>query len=217
MEQNETIFIINKRVKEKKISFILKNIIDSIISIILIIALSPLFIIIAVIIKIDSEGPVIFKQIRVGKNNEEFLIYKFRTMVKDAEKNFSINLDKDNIGSFIFQDKNDTRITKIGKILRKTSLDELPQLFNVLIGNMSLVGPRPEIPSVAQYYNEHQKLRLCVKPGITGLAQVSGRGEIELDKTIGYDIEYIKKFSLLLDLIILIRTVSAVFKREGAY
>lgn len=208
---------ITKRLKSRRADLFIKRILDIILSIALFIVLLPLLIIIAIIIKIDSEGPVIFKQVRVGTNGKKFKILKFRTMVKDAEKKFNLNIDKDNLGSLVFQDKGDTRVTKVGAFLRKTSLDELPQLINVFIGDMSLVGPRPEIPAVADYYNDIQKLRLKVRPGITGLAQVSGRGEIELEKTIEYDLTYIKNFSLWLDIKILLKTIAVVFKREGAY
>jgi lipopolysaccharide/colanic/teichoic acid biosynthesis glycosyltransferase len=138
-------------------------------------------------------------------------------MVKDAEGQLKLNINRDNIGSLVFQDKGDKRITRVGSFLRKTSLDELPQLANVFIGNMSFVGPRPEIKDVADYYNDIQKLRLKVKPGITGLAQVSGRGEIDLDRTIQYDLEYILKFSLWNDFKILLKTVTTVIGKKGAF
>ena len=118
-------------------------------------------------------------------------------MVVDADKKRELDIDPSNLENFVFQSKSDNRITKTGGFLRKTSLDEIPQLFNVLIGNMSLVGPRPEIPDVVRYYPENYKQRLLVTPGITGLAQISGRGEIELGKTIHYDLTYIKNFSIL--------------------
>lgn len=119
--------------------------------------------------------------------------------------------------NFVFQSRSDNRVTKAGAFLRKTSLDEIPQLFNVLFGHMSLIGPRPEIPDVVKYYPENYYQRLLVLPGITGLAQVNGRGEIELGKTIYYDLTYIKNFSLWLDIKILFQTVVKVFKSEGAF
>lgn len=168
-------------------------------------------------IKLDSKGPAVFKQVRVGINGREFKIYKFRTMIVNAEKKRALDIDPENLGKFVFQSKSDNRITKVGGFLRKTSLDELPQLFNVLIGNMSLVGPRPEIPDVVKFYPENYKQRLMVVPGITGLAQVSGRGEIELGKTIFYDLTYIKNFSVIYDFKILLKTFVSVFKHEGAF
>lgn len=217
MESEEFSISLRDRLKSHYIDLILKRVFDIIASIILLIILSPVMLVISLMIKSDSKGPAIFKQTRVGKDGALFTIYKFRTMVKNAEELFKLDIDKDNIGSLVFQDKNDSRITGVGQVLRRTSLDELPQLINVLVGNMSLVGPRPEIPDVTDYYNEMQRLRLMVKPGITGLAQVSGRGEIELDKTIEYDLQYIKNFSIWQDISILIRTVAVVFKRKGAY
>lgn len=203
-------------IENKKIQSAIKRIFDIIFSLIFIIVLSPILIILAVLIKISSEGPAIFKQIRVGKGGKNFKIYKFRTMRPSAEKEQKLKVDKDSIKNFVFQSENDTRITNIGSFLRKTSLDELPQLFNVFTGNMSIIGPRPEIPDIVKLYPEEYKKRLLVLPGITGLAQVSGRGEIELGKTVAFDVEYIDKFSLLLDLKILFKTIAVVFKREGA-
>ena len=138
-------------------------------------------------------------------------------MIVDAEKKRKLNIDARNLENFVFQSKTDNRITRSGAFLRKTSLDEIPQLMNVLIGNMSLVGPRPEIPDVVKVYPEEYKQRLMVTPGITGLAQISGRGEIELGKTVYYDLTYIKNFSLWLDIKVLFKTFSSVFKSEGAF
>jgi lipopolysaccharide/colanic/teichoic acid biosynthesis glycosyltransferase len=166
---------------------------------------------------VNSKGPAIFKQVRVGKNGREFTIYKFRTMVVNAEEKQKLDIDPDNLENFVFQSKDDSRVTKSGAFLRKTSLDEIPQLFNVFLGNMSLVGPRPEIPDVVKLYPKAYRQRLLVTPGITGLAQVNGRGEIELGKTVHYDLTYIKNFSILMDIKILFKTVFSVFKSEGAF
>lgn len=203
-------------IKSKAFQYGVKRFFDVILSIIGIILLSPVFMLLSIAIKLDSKGPVIFKQIRVGKDGKEFTIYKYRTMVVDAEKKSKLNINPEDLSNFVFQSSNDSRITKVGQFLRKTSLDEIPQLFNVLIGNMSLVGPRPEIPDVVKYYPESYRQRLLVLPGITGLAQVSGRGEIELGKTVYYDLKYIKKFSIWFDIVILFRTVFSVAKKEGA-
>ncbi|MBU5268303.1 sugar transferase [Clostridium cochlearium] len=217
MENNMPIIDIEKDIKKKKFQFAIKRLMDIILSFIGIVILSPIYLILIIAIKIDSKGPAIFKQVRVGKDEKEFVIYKFRTMVVNAEKKKSLDINPEDIGNFVFQSKEDNRITKVGKFLRKSSLDEIPQLFNVLIGNMSLVGPRPEIPDVTKYYPKEYAQRLLVTPGITGLAQVSGRGEIELKKTIYYDLTYIKNFSLWLDIKILFKTVFSVFKSEGAF
>lgn len=208
---------LDQNINDKKIHFALKRIIDIILSLIGIIIVSPIYIITIIAIKLDSKGPAIFKQVRVGKNGKNFVIYKFRTMVVDAEKKRKLEINPEDIENFVFQSSSDNRVTKVGAFLRKTSIDELPQLFNVLFGTMSLVGPRPEIPEVVKFYPESYKLRLLVTPGITGLAQVSGRGEIELGKTIEYDVNYIKNFSIFLDFKILLKTVTSVLKSEGAY
>ncbi|BDR81917.1 sugar transferase [Clostridium tetani] len=217
MENNMPIIDIEKHIKNRKIQFALKRFMDIILSFIGIVILSPIYLILIIAIKIDSKGPAIFKQVRVGKDGKEFVIYKFRTMVVNAEKKRSLDINPEDIANFVFQSKEDNRITKVGKFLRKSSLDEIPQLFNVFIGNMSLVGPRPEIPDVTKYYPKEYVQRLLVTPGITGLAQVSGRGEIELKKTIYYDLTYIKNFSLWLDVKILFKTVFSVFRSEGAF
>ncbi len=217
MEKNNIIIEAENDIERKRFQFIVKRLLDVILSIIGIIILSPLFLIIIIVIKIDSKGPAMFMQTRIGKNEKPFTIYKFRTMIVDAEKSHKLELDSQNIDNFIFQNKNDNRITKVGAFLRKSSFDEIPQLFNVLIGNMSFVGPRPEIPEVVKHYPEYYKQRLLVLPGITGLAQVSGRGEIELRKTIFYDLTYIKKFSIIFDIKLLFLTFISVFKKEGAY
>lgn len=217
MEKNLPCIDIINDIKKKKIQFIIKRILDFLLSLIGIVILIPLYLILYIAIKLDSKGPAIFKQIRVGKDGKNFTIYKFRTMIVNADKKSELKINPEDLGNFVFQSKSDNRITKVGSFLRKTSLDELPQLFNVLIGNMSLVGPRPEIPDVVKYYPKEYAQRLLVVPGITGLAQVSGRGEIELGKTVFYDLMYIKNFSVFYDIKILFKTVTSVLKKEGAF
>lgn len=162
---------------------------------------SPLMLLIAIAIKLDSKGHVLFKQERTGKGGKNFYIYKFRTMV-----------EKNDVHDFTKADEH----TKVGKILRKTSLDELPQLFSIAIGRMSFIGPRPWIPDYYQNMNDNQRHRYDVRPGLTGLAQCMGRNDITIFDKIEYDIEYIKNYSLNLDLKIIIWTVKAVFSTEGA-
>lgn len=186
-----------------------KRILDIFVSIICIVIFSPLFIIIPILIKIDSKGPVFFVQERVGKNGKLFCAYKFRTMIVHDENQFKKEYSHENIQSLIFQEKNDPRITRVGIILRR-GFDELPQLFNVLKGEMSLVGPRPEIPEIVKLYNEKQKKRLMVKPGITGLAIIKGRGDLTLKETINIDLDYIEKWTLWLDIKILLQTLYVV-------
>ncbi|MCB2358820.1 sugar transferase [Clostridium estertheticum] len=204
-------------IENKKFQFALKRLMDIILSLIGIIILSPIYLIIIMAIKIDSKGGTIFRQIRVGKNGENFTIYKFRTMIVQAESKRKLEINPDDLENFVFQSRSDSRVTKVGNFLRRSSLDEIPQLFNVLFGNMSLVGPRPEIPEVVKYYPESYHQRLLVLPGITGLAQISGRGEIELGKTVTYDLTYIKDFSVILDIKIILLTVVSVFKKDGAF
>lgn len=171
----------------------------------------PLLLVIAISIKINSKGPVFFRQERLGRNGKVFKILKFRTMVVDAEK----------IGDGIFvKNETDNRITKIGKFLRSTSLDELPQLWNVLIGEMSLVGPRPPLPHHPYEYNDYsdfQKKRFEMRPGMTGLAQVTVRNSVSWDQRILIDIKYVENFNIWLDIIILLKTMRKVFKRESIY
>ncbi|NEU03919.1 sugar transferase [Clostridium senegalense] len=217
MDANDIKIDAYSEIRGKAIQFGIKRISDIILSIIGILILSPIFIILWAWIKLDSKGPALFKQVRVGKDGKNFTILKFRTMVVSAESKRELEIDPENMDNFVFQSKSDNRVTKSGKFLRKTSLDEIPQLFNVLKGDMSIIGPRPEIPDVVKYYPESYYQRLLVLPGITGLAQVNGRGEIELGKTVYYDLTYIKKFSLILDIKILFQTVVKVFKSEGAF
>lgn len=208
---------IKKSIGKKRFQFAFKRVFDILVSTILFIILSPILLILVIWIKLDSEGEAIFKQTRVGMEGRLFTIYKFRTMVKNADKMFNKAVDRSNLDEFVFQDKDDPRITKSGRFLRKTSLDELPQLINIIKGDMSLIGPRPEIPAIADLYSEYEKIRLMVKPGVSGLAQVNGRGDLELSKTIAYDVSYIKEFSLWLDIKIMLKTVKVVILGEGAY
>lgn len=197
---------------------LVKRMLDLIVSVLLLILLSPLLLFIALWIRIDSSGPMIFKQFRVGLHGKPYTIYKFRTMVTNADEIMQAKLAKlENLENFIFQEKDDPRITPSGRFLRKLSLDELPQLLNILIGNMSLVGPRPEVPDIVKFYTPEQHQRLNVLPGVTGLAQVNGRSELTLSETMSYDLEYVHRWSFGLDLQILWKTVFVVFTGKGAY
>jgi len=195
--------------KMDKSKEILKRIIDIFGSIICIIVFSPVFVMVPILIKLDSKGSIFFNQKRVGKDGKCFLLYKFRSMVFDAYEISKRNYSVKEVSGLILQEKDDRRITGVGKILRR-GFDELPQLFNVLKGDMSLVGPRPEIPEIVKLYNKKQKLRLKVTPGITGLAIINGRGDIPLKDTINFDLEYIKNWSLWLDIKILFKTLYVV-------
>ncbi len=182
------------------------------------ILLFPLFIIIAILIKKeDSKGPVFFKQIRVGKNEKEFHMFKFRSMVSDAEEKLLELLQFNEIEGAMFKMKEDPRITKIGKFIRKTSIDELPQLWNVLKGDMSLVGPRPPLPREVAEYNNYHKQRLLVTPGCTGLWQVSGRNHMTFEEMVKLDIQYISERSVFFDIKIIFRTIKVLFGTDNAY
>lgn len=179
--------------------------------------LSPLLAVVALAIKLDSPGPVLFRQSRVGRQGEEFTIYKFRTMVVDAEAR-KADLAALNEGSGpLFKMKRDPRITRVGAFLRKTSLDELPQLMNVVTGSMSLVGPRPHLPEEVELFGDDFRRRLLVKPGLTGLWQVSGRSDLSFEESVRVDLRYVENWSLAMDVLILWRTLSVVVKGSGAY
>lgn len=200
-----------------------KRILDLIVSIPLLILISPLWLIIVIWIKADSPGPAIFRQQRVGLKGDIFTIYKFRTMVPNADAVMKAKIEKlkregkFDADNFIFQEKDDPRITGSGRFLRKTSLDELPQLLNIINGTMSVVGPRPEVPEIADQYTPEQRTRLNMPPGVTGLAQINGRSELTLSETLRYDIEYVKRWSFWLDVKILWRTFFVVFSGKDAY
>ena len=173
--------------------------------------------IIAIAIKLDSPGPVVFKQTRVGKGGQEFMCWKFRSMRKGAEEERKQLLGLNERDGPLFKIKDDPRMTRVGRFLRRTSIDELPQIYNVLRGEMSLVGPRPPLPAEVAQYQEWHKQRLEAPPGMTGLPQVSGRSELTFDETCLLDIFYIENYNPALDLRILLKTIPAVLSRQGAY
>lgn len=178
----------------------IKRILDLLLATILLVLLSPIFIIVSIAIKLETKGPVIFKQIRSGKHNKVFTLYKFRSMTANND---------------FYNTKEEDQITKVGRIIRKTSLDELPQLFNILKGEMSFIGPRPWITDYAKYFTKHQMRRLEVLPGITGLAQCSGRNNLNIKDRINIDVKYVDHISLKMDLYIFFKTIKSVIKREG--
>jgi exopolysaccharide biosynthesis polyprenyl glycosylphosphotransferase len=195
----------------------IKRGIDLVGSIVLMIVSAPLFAILAIGTKLDSAGPVIFKQKRVGLNGRLFSMYKFRSMKDGAEREQESLQDKNEMAGPVFKIKDDPRVTPFGKFIRKFSLDELPQLFNVFRGDMSLVGPRPPVPSEVRQYERRYRRRLSMRPGITCLWQVSGRNEIkDFDTWMRLDLQYIDTWSLLNDLRILFKTIPAVLFGHGA-
>lgn len=207
----------NLEVNESLIYLTIKRTIDILGSLIGIILLLPLFIIVSILIKIeDPKGKVIFTQSRNGKYPKVFKMYKFRSMVYNAEELLNSLMDKNEQTGPVFKINDDPRITKIGKFIRKTSIDELPQLFNVLKGDMSLVGPRPPLPDEVSKYTPYQMQRLAVKPGITCIWQVSGRNNIGFDEWVEMDLEYIKKRNTWLDIKLIFKTVFVLFGDDNA-
>jgi exopolysaccharide biosynthesis polyprenyl glycosylphosphotransferase len=205
-------------VNDKKGYLIAKRIMDICGALAGLICLSWLFLIVALLIKLeDPKGPVFFKQVRVGKDGREFYMYKFRSMVTNAEELLESLLHLNETTGAMFKMKNDPRVTKVGRFIRKTSIDELPQLWNVLKGDMSLVGPRPPLPREVAQYTEYDKQRLLVTPGCTGLWQVSGRNDLGFNEMVELDLKYIRERSILYDLKIILKTIKIMIKPNSAY
>ncbi len=195
----------------------LKRMVDLLGAIVGLLIFAPLMLLAAILIKLDSPGPVLFVQKRIGENGRAFKMYKFRTMVANAEELLKELVAVDKLAEPVFKLENDPRVTKLGRILRRTSIDELPQLVNVLRGEMSLVGPRPEEAGMVKHYNAWHRKRLAVKPGITGPMQINGRGDLSLEERVRLELDYIRNYSLWKDLKILLRTVPMVIKGSGSY
>jgi lipopolysaccharide/colanic/teichoic acid biosynthesis glycosyltransferase len=194
-----------------------KRIIDVIGASIALVLLLPLLIVVALAIFLDDPGPILFPQMRVGRDNQLFRFYKFRSMVKNAAQLQATLTDSNEATGPIFKMRSDPRVTRVGRILRKYSIDELPQLFNVIRGDMSLVGPRPHLPSEVALYTPEQYVRLSVQPGLVCMREVTGRSELTFDRWIETDLQYIACRSLRTDLSILLRLVPAVIGARGAY
>lgn len=201
----------------KSTYFFVKRILDVMGSVVGLILLIPLFLITAFLMKIEEpNGPIFFSQVRVGKDGENFKMYKFRSMCIDAEDKLVELLQHNEIEGAMFKMKDDPRVTKVGKFIRKTSIDELPQLWNVVKGDMSLVGPRPPLIREVAEYNKYDMQRLLVKPGCTGLWQVSGRNDVGFSEMVELDIQYIQNLSILNDIKIILNTVKVMLKPNGA-
>ncbi|EDN66637.1 Bacterial sugar transferase [Beggiatoa sp. PS] len=195
-----------------------KRIFDMTISAIALLVLSPVFIIVALLIRLNSKGPIFFAQMRVGKDSNLFKMWKFRSMYIDAEARKAVLMKKNEMkGGVLFKMKQDPRVTQVGRFIRKFSIDELPQLWNVFVGDMSLVGPRPPLPIEVAQYTFYQRQRLAVTPGITCIWQVSGRSEIPFEKQVRMDLDYIANQSFWFDIDLLLKTIPAVLKAKGAY
>lgn len=199
-------------------SYALKRLLDLILGLMAVLLLSPVLIVTWAAIRLEDGGPTLFSQSRIGRWGEPFTMYKFRSMVKDADKLKDQLLDQnESAAGVLFKMKRDPRITRVGRWIRKFSVDELPQLFNVLKGDMSLVGPRPPLPREVAEYDLAQRRRLDVIPGITGLWQVSGRSDIDFEGQVRLDIQYIRNQGFWSDIVILLKTVPAVLLGRGAY
>ncbi len=195
-----------------------KRVFDITASLIALILLSPVFLIVAAAIKIDDpEGPVFYSQIRLGKRQKAFRMYKFRSMVVDADKRLKKLLKHSDVDGAMFKMKEDPRVTPVGRFIRKYSVDELPQLVNVLLGQMSLVGPRPPLPREVATYTPFDKQRLMVKPGCTGLWQVTIRNDASFEQMVRLDLSYIDRRGFWFDVYVLVRTIGVFFKPNGAY
>ncbi|KRL02607.1 sugar transferase [Liquorilactobacillus capillatus] len=195
----------------------LKRLSDFIFSLGGLIVLAPLFIVVMLLIKLEDHGSIFYKQKRLGRGGKVFYMYKFRSMCMNADEKLAELKKYNEVDGAMFKMKHDPRVTRIGHFIRKTSIDELPQLCNVLMGHMSLVGPRPPLPNEVAQYSEYDKQRLYVTPGCTGLWQVSGRNEVGFNEMVELDLRYIQKSNLIYDFIIVLRTIKIMVVPNGAY
>jgi exopolysaccharide biosynthesis polyprenyl glycosylphosphotransferase len=196
---------------------VVKRIFDLVIAVSLMVLLAPFMLAVTLLIKLDSKGPAIFKQRRIGENCEPFSVYKFRSMVQDAEAQLSNIVVENEQGKIEYKFKDDPRVTRVGRVLRRSSMDELPQLLNVIKGEMSLVGPRPELPFLVERYEPWERKRFAVPPGMTGWWQIRGRSDRPMHLHVDDDLFYIRNYSLLLDMQILLKTIGVVLRGRGAY
>ncbi|MBD7895288.1 sugar transferase [Limosilactobacillus sp. Sa3CUN2] len=206
-----------KQVESRKVYHLTKRFLDIVLSTLGLIGLSPVMGIVAYKIKREDGGPVFYKQVRVGKNGKKFKMYKFRSMVVNADQLLDKLKEKNDVDGAMFKMKHDPRITKVGHFIREHSLDELPQLVNVLKGDMSLVGPRPPLPSEVEQYTSYDKQRLYVVPGCTGLWQATERNNVGFDEMVGLDLKYIKNCSVKYDLLIIWKTIAVIFTPNSSY
>jgi len=195
----------------------LKRLLDVVLSVAALVAFSPLFVVLAVLIRLDSRGPAIFRQERIGKGGQTFMMLKFRSMVMTAEDDLANLVDQNEAAGLLFKIRNDPRVTRVGRWLRHYSLDEFPQFWNVLMGDMSLVGPRPPLQREVDGYETHVHRRLYIKPGLTGMWQINGRSELNWQDSVRLDLYYVENWSIAGDIIIIWRTAKQMFKPTGAY
>lgn len=217
MINNKDVFLDKDELDRQSRYIFLKRFFDIVLSLVGLIILAIPCLIIAILIKLCDGGPVLYTQARVGKDGKIFKIYKFRSMYVDADKLLDKLSEQNEVTGPMFKMKNDPRITSVGRFLRKTSLDELPQLWNVLLGDMSLVGPRPPLPKEVAKYSEYDRQRLWVIPGCTGLWQATERNDVGFDRMVELDLEYIQKRSLMFDAKIILMTFWVIIHPNGAY
>ena len=215
--ESKVLLLDREKIKSRVLYHMVKRAFDFVAATCGLIILSPLMLIIAALIKREDKGPVFYKQVRVGKNGKTFEMYKFRSMSVNADQLLKKLKDQNDVEGPMFKMKDDPRVTKIGHFIRKHSLDELPQFLNVIKGDMSLVGPRPPLPSEVAEYSEYDKQRLYVMPGCTGLWQATERNEVGFNEMIQLDITYIQKASFLFDLWIIWKTFEVVIKPNSSY
>lgn len=216
-EDNEQVQADSQKVKGRPLYHGIKRVFDFVASAIALVLLSPLLLFLAIKIHGEDGGPVFYSQIRIGKNEKPFRIYKFRSMVVNADQLKKKLLTQNEVAGAMFKMHDDPRVTKIGKFIRAHSLDELPQLWNVLKGDMSLIGPRPPLPDEVAEYDDWDKQRLLVKPGCSGLWQATSRNEADFKGMVLLDIEYINKSSLLFDLKLILMTIKVIIHPNGIY
>lgn len=213
----QRILINPQKIKSRKAYHFVKRALDIVLASMGLVLLSPLMAVIAYKIKKEDKGSIFYKQIRVGKDGRHFEMYKFRSMVTNADELLSKLKDQNEVNGAMFKMKHDPRITEVGHFIREHSLDELPQLVNVLRGDMSLVGPRPPLPSEVKQYTSYDAQRLLVTPGCTGLWQATERNNVGFNEMVQLDLEYIQNSSILFDLLIILRTIAIIFKPNGSY
>ena len=217
-EPSELIWIDSEKIKRQRLYNFSKRMIDLVASCCGLVLISPIILWVAYRVHKEApNAPVIFAQKRVGRNGKTFTMYKFRSMCADAEEQLEELLDKNEIKGAMFKIKEDPRITEFGKFIRRTSLDELPQLINVIKGDMSLIGPRPPLQREVAEYTQYDMQRLLVKPGCSGVWQVSGRNDVHFDEMVAFDVEYIKTRSTRNDLSLIIKTIKVMARSKGAY
>lgn len=217
-EESNIILCLDKRkIDHRYVYRFSKRLFDFLVSGISLVLLIPLFLIISLLIFLDDPGPIIYSQMRIGRDGKLFKMYKFRSMVVNADELLADLKKSNEVSGPMFKMKSDPRITRIGKFIRKTSIDELPQLFNVLVGNMSLVGPRPPLVNEVKEYSDFDKQRLWVIPGCTGLWQATERNSVGFHEMVELDLEYIKKSGFFFDLYLIIKTIKIMFLPNGAY